>query len=240
MHVCPRQGHARTCTANLCVRVRLFAGACRAWMRQLPAPRRCVASEWPHMASKRQHACMHAHAHTHTHTHRLSAFPLSQSGDCLSVNSLFPISLCCHSSPAPPLRRHPFCADQTESLAKGIQAQQVLSCALPASPMPCPGHDTRNDIPLPLLPRCPTTQVAKYTVRTMRRSIPPAVPGIHFLSGGMSEEESTLNLQVRAREREGGCPKKAKKSTGQCLLVAPSAEAGARAGALHSCCYLAA
>ena len=39
--------------------------------------------------------------------------------------------------------------------------------------------------------------VAKYTVRTMLRSIPPAVPGIHFLSGGMSEEESTLNLQAR-------------------------------------------
>jgi fructose-bisphosphate aldolase class 1 len=38
--------------------------------------------------------------------------------------------------------------------------------------------------------------VAKYTVRTMLRSIPPAVPGIHFLSGGMSEEESTLNLQA--------------------------------------------
>lgn len=30
----------------------------------------------------------------------------------------------------------------------------------------------------------------------MARSIPPAVPGIHFLSGGMSEEESTLNLQA--------------------------------------------
>lgn len=40
-------------------------------------------------------------------------------------------------------------------------------------------------------------EVAEYTVRTVLRSIPPAVPGIHFLSGGMSEEESTLNLQVR-------------------------------------------
>ena len=29
----------------------------------------------------------------------------------------------------------------------------------------------------------------------MKRSIPPAVPGIHFLSGGMGEEEATLNLQ---------------------------------------------
>ena len=48
------------------------------------------------------------------------------------------------------------------------------------------------DVPTP-----PPQEVAKYTVRTMLRSIPPAVPGIHFLSGGMSEEESTLNLQVR-------------------------------------------
>ncbi|EFJ45173.1 hypothetical protein VOLCADRAFT_82483 [Volvox carteri f. nagariensis] len=38
--------------------------------------------------------------------------------------------------------------------------------------------------------------VARVTVRTMMRSIPPAVPGIHFLSGGMSEEEATLNLQA--------------------------------------------
>eukprot|EP00271_Cylindrocystis_brebissonii_P012915 TRINITY_DN32422_c0_g1_i1.p1 TRINITY_DN32422_c0_g1~~TRINITY_DN32422_c0_g1_i1.p1 ORF type:complete len:422 (+),score=76.52 TRINITY_DN32422_c0_g1_i1:108-1373(+) len=38
--------------------------------------------------------------------------------------------------------------------------------------------------------------VAKYTVRTMRRTVPAAVPGIHFLSGGMSEEEATLNLNA--------------------------------------------
>lgn len=39
-------------------------------------------------------------------------------------------------------------------------------------------------------------EVAKYTTRTMMRTIPASVPGIHFLSGGMSEEESTLNLQA--------------------------------------------
>lgn len=38
--------------------------------------------------------------------------------------------------------------------------------------------------------------MAKYTTRTMMRSIPASVPGIHFLSGGMSEEESTQNLQA--------------------------------------------
>eukprot|EP00775_Hariotina_reticulata_P003924 gene3924-4178_t len=45
-------------------------------------------------------------------------------------------------------------------------------------------------------PTASPAEVAKYTTRTMMRSIPPAVPGIHFLSGGMSEEESTLNLQA--------------------------------------------
>lgn len=45
-------------------------------------------------------------------------------------------------------------------------------------------------------PTASPADVAKYTTRTMLRSIPPAVPGIHFLSGGMSEEESTLNLQA--------------------------------------------
>lgn len=38
----------------------------------------------------------------------------------------------------------------------------------------------------------------------MRRCIPPAVPGIHFLSGGMSEEESTLNLQALQDEAATG------------------------------------
>lgn len=45
-------------------------------------------------------------------------------------------------------------------------------------------------------PPAKPAEVAKHTVRTMLRTIPAAVPGIHFLSGGMSEEESTLNLQA--------------------------------------------
>ena len=39
-------------------------------------------------------------------------------------------------------------------------------------------------------------EVAKWTVRVLRRTLPPAVPGVHFLSGGMSEFESTVNLQA--------------------------------------------
>eukprot|EP00884_Botryococcus_braunii_P007592 jgi/Botrbrau1/16834/Bobra.150_2s0058.1 len=51
-------------------------------------------------------------------------------------------------------------------------------------------------------PTASPAEVAKYTVRTLKRTIPAAVPGIHFLSGGMSEYESTLNLQALQEE----CP----------------------------------
>jgi len=38
--------------------------------------------------------------------------------------------------------------------------------------------------------------VAEYTLKMLRRRVPPAVPGIMFLSGGQSELESTLNLNA--------------------------------------------
>jgi len=38
--------------------------------------------------------------------------------------------------------------------------------------------------------------IATYTLRTMQRSVPAAVPGIMFLSGGMSEEEATVALHA--------------------------------------------
>jgi len=38
--------------------------------------------------------------------------------------------------------------------------------------------------------------VAEYTLKMLKRRVPPAVPGIMFLSGGQSELESTLNLNA--------------------------------------------
>lgn len=40
------------------------------------------------------------------------------------------------------------------------------------------------------------SQVASYTLKMLRRRVPPAVPGIMFLSGGQSELEATLNLNA--------------------------------------------
>ncbi len=36
--------------------------------------------------------------------------------------------------------------------------------------------------------------MADATLKLLRRRVPPAVPGIMFLSGGQSELEATLNL----------------------------------------------
>jgi len=39
-------------------------------------------------------------------------------------------------------------------------------------------------------------EIAEWTLRTLKRTIPPAIPGIMFLSGGQTEEEATLNLDA--------------------------------------------
>lgn len=54
--------------------------------------------------------------------------------------------------------------------------------------MVTPGADCPN--------RASPPKVAEYTLKMLRRRVPPAVPGIMFLSGGQSELESTLNLNA--------------------------------------------
>lgn len=51
-----------------------------------------------------------------------------------------------------------------------------------------PGTDSAN--------QCDAQTVAEYTLRTMMRGVPGAMPGIHFLSGGMSDQEATENLNL--------------------------------------------
>lgn len=48
---------------------------------------------------------------------------------------------------------------------------------------------------------------AELTLRTLRRRVPPAVPGVFFLSGGQSEEDATINLNLinrMAAAEDGG------------------------------------
>ena len=45
-------------------------------------------------------------------------------------------------------------------------------------------------------PKASPEQVAEMTIRTYRRCVPAAVPGIFFLSGGQTPEEATANLNA--------------------------------------------
>lgn len=44
--------------------------------------------------------------------------------------------------------------------------------------------------------RANSAEIAYATVQALRRTVPPAVPGVTFLSGGQSEEEASVNLNA--------------------------------------------
>jgi len=58
-------------------------------------------------------------------------------------------------------------------------------------------------------------EVAEKTVRVLKACVPPAVPGIAFLSGGQSDEDATAHLD--AMNRHGGLPWKLTYSYGRAL-----------------------
>lgn len=60
-------------------------------------------------------------------------------------------------------------------------------------------------------------QVADATVRALSRTVPPAVPGIAFLSGGQSDETATVNLN--AINQRGSLPWQLTFSFGRGLLA---------------------
>jgi len=61
----------------------------------------------------------------------------------------------------------------------------------------------------------PVTEVAQATVRTLLRTVPAAVPGIVFLSGGQSPEQATAHLN--AMNRLDKCPWELSFSYGRAL-----------------------
>lgn len=82
--------------------------------------------------------------------------------------------------------------------------------------------------------RAPAGDVAKYTLACFRDTVPAAVPGIVFLSGGQSDNEATVNLDAinRLAQKEGGTPWELTYSYGRGLQAAPQkAWAGSAANA---------
>jgi fructose-bisphosphate aldolase, class I len=64
-----------------------------------------------------------------------------------------------------------------------------------------------------------TADIATNTVRVLKRTVPSAVPGIVFLSGGQSPEEATANLD--AMNRLGPLPWNLSFSYGRALQEPP-------------------
>ncbi|KAF3321472.1 fructose-bisphosphate aldolase [Carex littledalei] len=84
------------------------------------------------------------------------------------------------------------CAAVTEQVLaavyKALNDHHVLLEGTLLKPnMVTPGSDS---------PKVAAEVIAEHTVTALRRTVPPAVPGIVFLSGGQSEEQATLNLDA--------------------------------------------
>jgi len=70
--------------------------------------------------------------------------------------------------------------------------------------------------------RASPDEVARYTVNCFKESVPAAVPGIVFLSGGQSDEEATVNLDAINRyAAKVGAPWQLSFSYGRGLQAAP-------------------
>jgi fructose-bisphosphate aldolase class I len=78
--------------------------------------------------------------------------------------------------------------------------------------------------------KCPrqasVEEVAEATVCELKRHVPPAVPGIAFLSGGQSDEEATAHLS--AINAIGGLPWPVTFSYGRALQHAPQVAWGGK------------
>jgi len=84
------------------------------------------------------------------------------------------------------------CAHETErvlaAVFKALNDHHVLleGCLLKPN-MVTPGTDG---------PKVNNGEIAYMTVRTLQRTVPPALAGVMFLSGGQSEEDASLNLSA--------------------------------------------
>ncbi|MEE9277990.1 MAG: class I fructose-bisphosphate aldolase [Dehalococcoidia bacterium] len=92
------------------------------------------------------------------------------------------------------------CFEVTEAALQRVYAELftqgvVLEGSLLKPNMVLSGKDAAN--------RAAPAAVAEATIRCFRRTVPAAVPGVVFLSGGQSDEEATLNLDAINKQGDG-------------------------------------
>ncbi|HEY7270017.1 MAG TPA: class I fructose-bisphosphate aldolase, partial [Dehalococcoidia bacterium] len=70
--------------------------------------------------------------------------------------------------------------------------------------------------------RAPAEEVARFTLACFKETVPAAVPGVVFLSGGQSDDEATVNLDAINRlAASEGAPWELSYSYGRGLQAAP-------------------
>jgi fructose-bisphosphate aldolase class I len=111
------------------------------------------------------------------------------------------------------------CLDVTEATQQRVFAELlaqgvILEATLLKPNMVLSGKGAKD--------RAAPEDVAEATLSCFRRSVPAAVPGIVFLSGGQSDDEATRNLDAINRlGREQGAPWQLSYSYGRALQAAP-------------------
>jgi fructose-bisphosphate aldolase, class I len=108
------------------------------------------------------------------------------------------------------------CAEVTEWVLKEVYQelftnkvvleQTVLKPNMVISGKTCPKQASREE-------------VAEKTIKVLKRTVPTAVPGIAFLSGGQSDEDATAHLHLM--NAMGGLPWNLSFSYGRALQAAP-------------------
>ncbi|MEE9284596.1 MAG: class I fructose-bisphosphate aldolase [Dehalococcoidia bacterium] len=109
------------------------------------------------------------------------------------------------------------CFEATEATLHGVFAELIeqgvgLEGMLLKPNMVLSGKDAAQ--------RAGPEEVADATIRCLRRSVPSAVPGVVFLSGGQSDDEATVNLDALNR-RAGDAPWQLSFSYGRGLQATP-------------------
>ncbi|MCH7642557.1 MAG: fructose-bisphosphate aldolase class I [Chloroflexi bacterium] len=111
------------------------------------------------------------------------------------------------------------CFDATERILRRtfeeLAAQRVnLEGILLKPNMVLSGHEAQD--------RASAEQVAASTIECFKRTVPAAVPGIVFLSGGQGDEEATVNLDaINRRATAEGAPWELSFSYGRGLQATP-------------------
>ncbi|KMZ70865.1 Fructose-bisphosphate aldolase [Zostera marina] len=119
-----------------------------------------------------------------------------------NANGLARYAIICQENGLVPIVEPEILVDGTHDIAKCAKMTEIVLAAVYKSlndhhvllegsllkpNMVTPGSDAAKVSPM---------VVAEYTVRALQRTVPAAVPGIMFLSGGQSEVEATLNLNA--------------------------------------------